>query len=962
MILKESNSLFSALLSQKNKWEVQEIIELAESILTPFQGIDFANIESSNDVSMLLDIARILPYKINCFKYIVRTIKSNNGLECNELDVNIFNSDCGLDSIALLIALDNNGFDLSNIKSVRLFCNKEDALRRSLLIHNYIFPNINVKPFLTELKNITSECKCESLLTINIFPHCNSLYKNIATKIGNLLIQSHQLYSHTIFFEFVDSDDIRSIPTLNCSYYWQDLNQTKFVKEASSNYQYQPKLESNKAHHKSKYCIFSNTSLDALEFSHEYKIILEGLCPGVYSRSLFNEKQRLLFFDKPFKDTSELDAQFDSETIVASEFIYSKNDYTLLKAIKEFPQYSIAEALNTPNSWANTLFDFYLESANNGNYKCYNCIAVLLMLKNWDNEEIKNIDSEVNKLIIGYWEKAIEGEDVNAMINLASLYMEKGFPEKAYKYYNLAYQNGSSCGAYSVAVAHHFGLCGIPQNHNKAIDCYRNFFDLLKKGRDSDADNSAPENQNCINLIILMYKKGYGLCEITKEYNKVKKPSKDLTYAYTVISNNLSNKAKDFFKVLRLLETPDEKEASYIKFNRLYALQKGVKNGNNTLTANPKQAYEELKKLADTKCPDWPDWEKYVWSNLGHWAHDLKESSVIVTSYWLKAANANPSRECAYKTNIATFGTISNEEKKAIWHKYAFGNGCSTCHECGNYDATANCCPKAQLKWAKEYESDKSLSSYLLGLAVNQNYVPAINEIAINRILKELEPNQKLNVFENLNFNVGIVPDKLLPYLDKFYSDKNYNLLCIAAERGNRRAAGLLVELSKKYRSNYENYYWEFQSLNCLKKFHLLSTLSGRTLTDGFFDADTLLDIDFLKLADKIAEQFIGPKESAFEHLEKLAQFYIAGEYYNKALNLYKIAKEKEFDVDSKISEIEDIIEENNRIYNRNNYYDYYDDYDSDDYMRDTWDALTDGMYGDMPDGWDGDYSFLGYD
>ena len=37
-------------------------------------------------------------------------------------------------------------------------------------------------------------------------------------------------------------------------------------------------------------------------------------------------------------------------------------------------------------------------------------------------------------------------------------------------------------------------------------------------------------------------------------------------------------------------------------------------------------------------------------------------------------------------------------------------------------------------------------------------------------------------------------------------------------------------------------------------------------------------------------------------------------------------------------------------------------DFDDDrDYKRDTWDALTDGQYGDMPDDFDGDYSFLGY-
>lgn len=33
---------------------------------------------------------------------------------------------------------------------------------------------------------------------------------------------------------------------------------------------------------------------------------------------------------------------------------------------------------------------------------------------------------------------------------------------------------------------------------------------------------------------------------------------------------------------------------------------------------------------------------------------------------------------------------------------------------------------------------------------------------------------------------------------------------------------------------------------------------------------------------------------------------------------------------------------------------------DNNDNSRDTWDAMTDGMYGDMPDGFDGDYGFLG--
>lgn len=37
-----------------------------------------------------------------------------------------------------------------------------------------------------------------------------------------------------------------------------------------------------------------------------------------------------------------------------------------------------------------------------------------------------------------------------------------------------------------------------------------------------------------------------------------------------------------------------------------------------------------------------------------------------------------------------------------------------------------------------------------------------------------------------------------------------------------------------------------------------------------------------------------------------------------------------------------------------------YNDIDDVDYMRDTWDAMTDGVYGDMPDGFNGNFDFLG--
>ena len=36
----------------------------------------------------------------------------------------------------------------------------------------------------------------------------------------------------------------------------------------------------------------------------------------------------------------------------------------------------------------------------------------------------------------------------------------------------------------------------------------------------------------------------------------------------------------------------------------------------------------------------------------------------------------------------------------------------------------------------------------------------------------------------------------------------------------------------------------------------------------------------------------------------------------------------------------------------------YEDDFD---YEKETWYAMTDGMYGDMPEGFDGDYDWLGF-
>ena len=201
------------------------------------------------------------------------------------------------------------------------------------------------------------------------------------------------------------------------------------------------------------------------------------------------------------------------------------------------------------------------------------------------------------------------------MINLASLYMFFEDYSNAINYYKMASDNGEAAGSYSMGIVYHFGLYGNSKNEDLAIKYYKKSIEKYLKEIETDISSCTPISNCCLNLIILMYENGCTLCDITKEFNKIKKASSELTYAYTVISNNLSNKAKDFFKVLKL-KSPDKDEPAFVTYNRICALYNGIKNGNDSLKSDKALALEQLKKLANTECPNWPDWEKYVWCKL----------------------------------------------------------------------------------------------------------------------------------------------------------------------------------------------------------------------------------------------------------------------------------------------------------------------------------------------------------
>lgn len=120
-----------------------------------------------------------------------------------------------------------------------------------------------------------------------------------------------------------------------------------------------------------------------------------------------------------------------------------------------------------------------------------------------------------------------------------------------------------------------------------------------------------------------------------------------------------------------------------------------------------------------------------------------------------------------------------------------------------------------------------------------------------------------------------------------------------------------------------------------------------------------LIDLETGKILPDRVEQ--GVINESGEEVIEMTDGYIIWKFYGKDYPSIVAVKD---DIQNKFT-----FEELNPILGgdrldvkiRNNYDDEYDDTPSyHELMRDSWDAMTDGMYGDTPEGFDGDFDFLG--
>ena len=957
---KEHDTLYSYLLNKQESVSLDSLKELAFSMLSPFKTIE----ESDNmpsEYTFLKELYTELHIRMQCITNVANIMSNEGNLNCEEITIVDYGCGQGLASLCLLNWLQSQNFNLSCIKQIKLIDKNSVALKRALLHFSVLYPSIDVIAYEQDFMSKDFSIECNSILTINLFSQVLNQNFKLVDHIRDIILKGHNLLMHNVFIEELITTDFPN--KYNSIYFKYLLN--KVTDTTACHLLYDKKItlsqDDTKRTHLIRTAVLSRTKI--LEcFIPNVNNNFSNLCPGEPCKKFHNVPFSLLYYVRPLENTDYC-SNLDDKNMISFEANYVSPDFkdqwkkeadimnpkTIKFCAEKFYQGHIHHALSCNMPCAKEILNLYQKAAEEGITEAYNNLGVIYYQDAYEDENAKEKS-------LNFFKLAAKGGSAHAMINLASYYMDNNEVEMAIKYYEAAAEQNNCIALFNLAIAYNFGLLGKTVDINKSEQLYRKCLKVFNEEKEHDFRDINMQNMCCLNLMLLLYNKGEHYLKILDIFALVDKPSKQLNYCYEIITIASTNRFKK--DVICTLAPNDSGEINkpYMSYNRAILLYNGLKINKYNINIDPNKelAIEIMRNLVESDNIEWEEKEKWANSQYCLWVKEYRER------YWREQAQKDVNA-CSSLTNLALFCSISEEEKKSILKKYAFGDGCSICDECTNYDSERRACPKAQYKWAKLYETNSDCALNLLSQSANQGYNNALFDMGFYQAIRENIPTFKEDPkYRHYSSKIHIMPpqdyDILLPILAQ---DCYYTKLQKVAESGNIRVQSILPFIATHRSNKYNFIYW--LSVFCSYTYedrakHLLinefNKICNKSI-DNYFLPSTLSEKQIISISINITNT---TKDTAF--LCKLGNYYLEGkELYNAQL-LYRLAKDKGCkEVDLILEEIDKKIEEENFLSGKNNNYRAYDE---PDYSRDTWDAMTDGMYGDYP-GEGVDYETMGF-
>jgi hypothetical protein len=236
----------------------------------------------------------------------------------------------------------------------------------------------------------------------------------------------------------------------------------------------------------------------------------------------------------------------------------------------------------------------------------------------------------------------------------------------------------------------------------------------------------------------------------------------------------------------------------------------------------------------------------------------------------------------------------------------------------------------------------------LIKKAAAQEYARACYKLTVQTAIDNLDIKELSNE-EQLQFSSGIrLPELYLPLIETLSDADSVNNIRIAAEAGLKKAIVFAKEIAKFNNNVWEYCYWTAICGDCREMYHAMSNMTGLTEHSNGCSQKYILS-DFTALMIRKAKDYIS-NSPADAHFACFAAYFCSRNGLDDAaLDLCYLAKEHGMPMDTLIHSI---------FNSRDDWYN--DNSDKNDYRQDSWDAMTDGMYGDYP-GSGTDYDGIGF-